>query len=111
MESYLQTDISAHLKTALTQIRRSAHSLEIERGRKAKPRKIPGNEWDCRHGKILVEDEIHIMTQCPLHNQLRVEMLSLCPKAVSTPTNKELFRTLLTTDDPSTLKQVGIYIM
>ena len=48
------------------------------------------------------------MAQCPLNNQLRVEGLRSCPKPVSTPTNEELSRTLLTTDGYNALKQVVI---
>ena len=73
MQSYLQSDIPAHVKRALTHTRIGAHNLAIKRGRKVKARKIRANEQFCRHCKVVVEDDMHFMTQSPLYNQLRVK--------------------------------------
>ena len=72
----------SHVKRAITQIRISAHNLEIEHGRKAKPKSIPAGERFCRHCKVIVEDEIHFVVECPLYTQLRVQILP-CAHALS----------------------------
>ena len=59
----------------MAEIRVSAHNLEIERGRKNKPKSVPANERFCRNCKTMVEDEVHFISDCPIYESLRNEYL------------------------------------
>ena len=110
-EKYLLIkNMPAHVKRAITKLRISAHSLEIERGRKAKPKIIPANERFCRHCKTIVEDEVHFITQCPLYRQIRIEMLRACPARYEGLRKQSLFKALFTSSEDTVLQQVGIFI-
>ena len=110
-EQYLlMKNMPAHVKRAITRIRLSAHSLEIERGRKAKPQSIPACERFCRQCKTRVEDEVHFIVECPLYSQLRTEMLRKCPDAYMELGNQALFKALFTSNDDNVLQQLGIFV-
>lgn len=67
METYLKSDMNKKYKTALTQIRISAHELEIEKGRYIGKKR---EERICRKCNVL-EDEIHFLDNCQLYSTLR----------------------------------------
>jgi len=73
---YLKND---RARKALSKIRTSSHSLEIERGRHSKP-KTDRNLRICKLcNSNQVEDEYHFIMQCSLYNDLREELFSkLC---------------------------------
>lgn len=108
-EKYLLLDLPPHIKRAITQIRISAHSLEIETGRMARP-KIPPDERFCKHCKVSVENEIHFVTECPLYNQLRLEMIRECPPEFQNLTGENMFKTFFTCQNATVIHQLGIYI-
>jgi hypothetical protein len=108
-EPYLTIDLPVHLKRAITKIRISAHNLEIERGRRAKPKLIPANERVCRHCKDKVEDELHFITECPLYSQPRADLFRACP-GVEGLDKESQFKRLLTATDFHVIEHVGIFI-
>ena len=73
MENYSNLNLELHSKKAMAEIRVSAHNLEIERGRKYKPKSVPANERFCRNCKTMVEDEVHFISDCPIYESLRNE--------------------------------------
>ena len=75
-ESYLkEVEISKH-RVALTRLRLSSHSLEIETGRY---HHTDDEERYCQyckaHGELLVEDETHFLITCQQFNELREKFL------------------------------------
>ena len=76
MESYLDhVTIVKHL-VALTRLRVSCHSLEIEVGRYHRPPCVtPLRQRVCQTCQVL-EDEMHFVCVCPRFSSLRVELFS-----------------------------------
>ena len=71
VEPYLDAVKDARYRSALTKLRASSHTLEIERGRYTIP-KTPTSERlfsVCQE----VEDEIHFLVRCKSYNSLRNE--------------------------------------
>jgi hypothetical protein len=58
IQKYLTFNINKYVRSFLTKLRLSAHSLAIETGRYCKPT-IPANERFCKACKDKVEDEHH----------------------------------------------------
>ena len=75
MENYLNLDLELHSKKTMAEIRVSAHNLEIERGRKKRPKSVPANGSFCRNCKTMVEDKAHFISDCPIYEPLRIEYL------------------------------------
>ena len=71
----LNLDSELHSQKAMAGIRVSAHNLQIERGRKNKPKSVPVNERFCGNCKTMVEDEVHFISDCPTYEPLRNEYL------------------------------------
>ena len=69
-QEYLNFNIPKYLRKKLTKLRISAHSLAIETGRYARP-KIPSNERFCKFCTGKIENEIHILIECPQYNKFR----------------------------------------
>ena len=61
---------------ALTRLRISCHSLEIERGRYHKPASIPAHLRLCKDCES-VEDELHFVCVCPKYDSLREHLVSI----------------------------------
>ena len=76
MEEYMKYGLGPKLKKCIAQIRVSGHDLEIERGRKSRPKPTPAEERYCRHCLDKVEDEYHFIAVCPLYRELRQDPLS-----------------------------------
>ena len=75
-EPYLHIT-NSKLRSAIAKFRTIAHSLEIERGRYAKP-KTPVEKqicYVCDHKAL--EDEFHFLTQCPLYQEERKMMYAV----------------------------------
>lgn len=111
IEKYLVIkNMPPHTKKALAKLRVSSHRLEIEMGRRTKPKPVPAAERFCKHCKVHVEDEVHFIVQCPLYEHLRVQMLRHCPVSLDQTSQKSLFKDLFTSDNSAVLGQLGIYI-
>jgi hypothetical protein len=72
LQRYLKLNISKDLRSMLTKLRISAHSLAIETGRYGTT-KIPADQRFCKFCPTNVEDEVHFLFQCPQCNLLRNE--------------------------------------
>jgi hypothetical protein len=70
MQKYLTFNINKYLRSHLTKLRLSAHSLAIETGRYCKPM-IPASERFCNSCKNKVKYECHFLIECPLYDTLR----------------------------------------
>ena len=55
---------------ALAKLRMSAHRLEVEMGRLARPERIAFENRKCKHSQIL-EDPFHFILECPLYSNIR----------------------------------------
>ena len=76
LEPYLYlTKIIKH-RVALTRLRISCHSLEIERGRYHKPASTPADLRLCKDCES-VEDELHFVCVCPKYDLLREHLVSI----------------------------------
>ena len=73
-ETYLQLNIPSNYKIAITKLRTSDHTLQIERGRHTTP-KTPLEERLCLHCKNAVEDEKHYLIYCGKYQNERKKML------------------------------------
>ncbi len=80
-EPYLRIGLVPSQRHHLARFRISAHKLEIERGRYARPKKQV-HERLCKQCQLcLVEDEKHFLLKCPKYGQPRVELLMACRRA------------------------------
>lgn len=79
LQDYLKFNINKHLRSKLTKLRLSAHSLAIETGRYSKPI-TPAEERFCKSCKSKVEDELHFLLDCPIYNKLRDKFFTLFNK-------------------------------
>ena len=75
LEKYLCLVKTADARKSLTRLRISAHNLFIERGRYEIPAISRADRW-CVHCKLTsgneyVEDEMHVLTECPLYSKAR----------------------------------------
>ena len=59
----------------LTRLRVSSHRLEVECGRWARPERTPFDDRKCKLCHKL-EDEYHIVLECPLYTDLRKQTIS-----------------------------------
>ena len=64
---YLDILLIAKYRYAVTRLRTSSHRLAIETGRWTKPHCTPRFERKCQ-----LEEEFHLMLECPLYRDLRV---------------------------------------
>jgi hypothetical protein len=103
-----------HFVASIAKLRISAHDLEIERGRYFTP-SIPANMRFCKICKDIVENEIHFVTECPLYNELRKEILDKCIKADlhigDLTDNNDLFVHILTTDNFRVISSLGHFLV
>jgi hypothetical protein len=111
-EPYVEMNLQPKYVSTIAKFRISAHDLEIERGRKARPIPVPANERFCRYCKDQVEDEIHVVTKCPLYKELRAELYDRCYlTANSGLTDKlDVFKFLLSSNNREINKCVGQFL-
>jgi hypothetical protein len=81
------------VRSLLTQLRLSAHSLAIETGRYCKPT-IPANERFCKAFKDKVEDEHHFLIECPIYNSVRDKFFTLFNRKFNETTDVTINRLL-----------------
>ena len=96
---------------AFSQLRAGSHTLEIERGRYANPRK-PVNERLCAICKE-VEDEQHFITKCLLYKKERLilfEKVKTIYASFPNFTEQEKFIFLLSSSDCKVLSWTGKFI-
>jgi hypothetical protein len=82
-EPYITANLPPKYASLISKIRISAHELEIENGRRARPLPVPCNQRYCKHCKDQVEDEIHFVMKCSLYNELRMKLFSDLDKLIS----------------------------
>ena len=93
---------------AMTELRISAHNLEIGKGRLFRTIPIPAEERFCRHCVSKVEDEIHFITECPLYENIRKELLG--PYTDKNKPNLHLFQAFSQSEDTPTLSKLANFI-
>ena len=67
-ETYLDTSIPDYLRVSFTRLRLSAHRLKVETGRW---QRLPRELRTCSCDEQSVQDEAHVLLQCPLTDYLR----------------------------------------
>ena len=108
IEPYMSsTTLSIQLKRAIAQIRTSSHDLEIERGRRHRPKPTPANERFCKKCIHKVEDETHFISECPLYTILRTELL---PHTNISQSPNTFFSQIFKSREDSVLRKLAIYI-
>ena len=109
-EPYLDIITNNKYRAALTQLRTSSHTLEIQRGRQTKPKTAIENRL-CVCGEI--EDECHFVINCPLYNEDRKALFSKV-SAVNqnfvSLNDKEKFIFLITLKDDYILNQFAKFV-
>ena len=68
MENYLNLDLELHSKKAMAEIRVSAHNLEIERGRKNKPKSVPEMSVFAETAKVWWKMKFILLATAPSTN-------------------------------------------
>jgi len=76
IQKCLTFGINKHLRSFLSKIRLSAHSLAIETDRYGRP-PVPATERYCKYCKDKVENEKHFILYCPLYKSIRDKFDSL----------------------------------
>ena len=80
-EQYLKI-MNCNHRRSLAKLRTSTHSLEIEMGRR---RNIPSENRLCRQCNLgKVEDELHLVVECPLYEDERKALYDVVEKACPT---------------------------
>ena len=108
LQTYLKFNINKNLRSILTRLRLSAHSLAIETGRYCKPL-IPANERYCVSCKNKVEDENNFLLECPLYNSIRDKFFTLF-KTDFNETLEETTKRLLNPCTPQDLDNLCFYL-
>ena len=62
-------------RNIVSKFRLSSHNLHIETGRHQKP-KIPKQLRTCKCDNTSIEDEIHVLLQCPFYSDKRTEFFN-----------------------------------
>jgi hypothetical protein len=96
------------VRSLLTKLRLSAHSLAIETGRYCKPT-IPANEWFCKACKDKVEDEHHLLIGCHIYNSVRDKFFTLCNRNFNETTEVTINR-LLNPSSSQDLNNICLYL-
>ena len=108
-ESYLTEVANNKHRCAMTRLRLSAHSLEIEVGRYSH---TDAENRFCQHcefqGNKVVEDEIHFLITCPMYDKIREDLLPPQVLANNTLTAEEKFVEMVSNND--TIKSTAKFI-
>ena len=111
-EPYLHIT-NSKLRSAIAKFRTSAHSLEIERGRYAKP-KTPVEKQICNVcDHKAVEDEFHFLIQCPLYQEERIKMFAAYDTeigSINVLSDVEKFILIMSTKSIKMLISLGSFI-
>jgi ribosomal protein L32 len=100
LERYLLNIKNKQVRSTLTQLRISAHTLKIEMGRYHKPVKIPVELRLCEKCNE-VENEFHFVMKCSMYNTLRNTLFFNVEKAINTQSMSEMdkFKFLISSQD------------
>ena len=114
LEPYLsQSLLNQKHKTAISRFRLSNHSLMIEKGRHAKPKKIERNERFCQFCEKIVEDEKHFLISCPLYTPARRILERVCIDNClhyESLNADQKFIFILSNENPVIIKHLGKFI-
>ena len=102
----MQYNFPPSIKRSIAQIRLSSHDLEIERGRRTRPKPTPACERYCRQCTTKVEDEIYFVIECPMYDDIRNELIFSNPNIP--PSDK--FIALFNSENKTLLYNLGLYI-
>ena len=96
-EKYLSEVRNTEHRIAMSKLRLSSHTLEIERGRYSNTQ---AEERYCTHckalGSTLVEDEKHFLLHCPMSKELREKCLPIEILNDNVLSDNEKFTTIMT---------------
>ena len=111
IEPYLYINIPKY-RHALSKLRLSSHHLEIETGRHSRPI-VPSEQRYCITCKDTVGDEIHFLTECTKHRDLRNKLYDdvspLIPNFANM-SNIEKFKTIMSHADIDVLFHVAKFV-
>ena len=114
LEHYMKLNLPRNVSTAIAKVRLSAHDLEIERGRRTKPKPTPVHERLCKFCNLnSVEDEIHFVTTCPFYNVERCKLFELYGfknPVINTYSEKEIFVFLFKNQERHKLLELGKFL-
>ena len=106
-EPYLKVK-NPHQRKNITRLRISAHRLEIERGRHSGPKVLPADRL-CRHcNAAQVEDEVHLVMQCPKYNIARTRLFGF--HSVTSATSEESFIEIMKCSNINDALELGIFL-
>ena len=111
LEPHLYLVKNSKHRNAISKLRASSHTLEIERGRFTRP-VTEIQQRLCNICKV-VEDEQHFLLDCPLYDDLRRHMMTkICSiePGLTGLSKAATFIFLLTNEQPEILKSVGKFI-
>ena len=114
LEPYLSQNLNQKQRIAISRFRLSNHSLMIEKGRHAKPKKIERNERFCYFCKNEVEDEMHFLTTCPLYAPARGILENACTTSFTryeSLNTDQKFIFIQSNEDQSIVKHLGKFVM
>ena len=93
------------MRSLLTKLRLSAHSLAIETGRYCKPTMRDS----VKHVKKKVEDEHHFLIECPIYNSVRDKFFTLFNRKFNETTEVTINR-LLNPSSSQDLNNICLYL-
>ena len=106
-ETYLFLSIPHRLRSSLAKFRVGNHDLEIEQGRH---QKLPVNRRICKLcltlRKNYVEDEYHVIMQCPFYDELRSIYLDI----IDEPKNLYTFNSVMSLQNEHHLVKLACFI-
>ena len=111
LEQYLSDVQNYKYRNAIAKFRCSSHSLEIEKGRHAKP-KIPVQERLCKSCHVL-DDEFHLLFSCKIHSNEREVLFSNIVDELPTFNMLDCtgkLKMLLTSDSTKVLTLLGKFL-
>jgi ribosomal protein L32 len=100
LEKYLLNIKNKKVRSSLTKLRISAHTLKIEMGRYHKPAKIPVDLRLCERCNE-VENEYHLVMKCSMYNNIRNTLFCNVEEAINTRSMPEMdkFKFLMSSQD------------
>ena len=110
-EKYLDVISNIHYRTAMSKLRTSSHTLEIERGRYTKPKTDVSKRLCPVCNEI--EDEVHFLVKCKLYDSQRnifFGKISNNERVFDTFNDIEKFSFLMSSSDPQILVWTGKFI-
>ena len=101
--NYLFSLPNNHIRTAITRLRLSSHSLNVERGRW---KKIEYADRKCNVCED-IDDEYHFVVCCPRFHNLRIKYL---PKSLYINPSMYKFTQFLNSQDLYKIKRLGLFL-